>query len=89
MKDAAQVVSDESGLILKVQTTQPGLQFYAGNFLDGKPYGKNLIKQDRRNGFALETQFYPNAINLKNFKQPILRKNEKWIAQTIYTLKKI
>ena len=89
LKNAAHVESDESGLCLNVQTTMPGIQFYAGNFLDGKPLGKNSVKMDRRNGFALETQFYPNAVNLKNFPQPILRKNEIWKAQTIYTLKKI
>ena len=86
LKKAAHVVSDETGLNLTVYTTLPGIQFYAGNFLDGKPAGKNNVKMERRNGFALEAQYYPNAINNPNFVQPILRKGDTWKAQTVYIL---
>ena len=84
MKKAARVVSDETGIELAVFTTSPGIQFYAGNFLDGTPVGKAGVACGRRSGFALETQFYPNAINIPDFPQPILKAGEIWKSQTTY-----
>lgn len=69
------VARAEGKINLEVFTTQPGLQFYSGNFLPNS-----------RTGFALETQFYPNAINVKNFDKPILKKGEKFSSKTIYKL---
>ena len=69
MKKVARAESSNSKIVLEVFTTQPGLQFYSGNWLDDKKFGK-------RTGFALESQFYPNAINLPNFDKPILKANE-------------
>ena len=86
LKKAAYVESDDGKINLTVYTTQPGLQFYAGNFLNGDPVGKGGVKNGRRSGFALEAQYYPNSINLSNVPQPILRKGETWKAQTIYKL---
>ena len=74
LRKAAQVVG-ENGVRLMVFTTLLGVHFYAGNFLPVK-----------RSGLALETQYYPNAINLENFPQPILRGGETWTAQTIFKL---
>ena len=84
IKKAAHAMSDESGIGLTVFTTLPGIQFYAGNFLDGDPIGKNGVACGRRSGFALETQFYPNAINIPEFPQPILKTGEIWKSQTTY-----
>ena len=67
-------------------TTQPGIQFYTGNFLDGSCPGKNGATFPRRSGFALETQYFPNALANPNFPQPILKKGEHWRAQTVYVL---
>ena len=80
-------VAEGNELELIVYTTQPGLQFYAGNFLDGKPAGKGNYAMNKRTGFALEAQYFPNAINLPDFAKPILRKRQIWKAETIYLLK--
>lgn len=79
----AVVKGDLSGIQLEAFTTLPGVQFYTGNFLDhnkgkdGKIYGK-------RNGFCLETQYFPNAINIDAFESPILRANQEVTTQTKY-----
>ena len=79
MKKAACAESSDGKIKLTVETEMPGIQFYAGNWLNDKKFGK-------RTGFALETQFYPNAINLKNFDQPILKAGEVFKSKTIYSL---
>ena len=79
IKKAAYAESSDSKIKLTVETDMPGIQFYAGNWLNDKKFGK-------RTGFALETQFYPNAINLPNFDQPILKAGEVWKSKTIYSL---
>ena len=79
MKKVARAESSDSKIALEVFTTQPGLQFYAGNWLDDKKFGK-------RTGFALETQIYPNAINLPAFDTPLLKANETQHSETIYHL---
>ena len=78
MKKAAHAEAAESKIALDVFTTQGGLQFYAGNWLENV-----------RSGFALESQFYPNAINLPNFDKPILKAGETQISKTIFKLQKI
>jgi len=79
LKKVAVAEGAKSGIKLTVETTMPGLQFYAGNWLNDKKFGK-------RTGFALESQFYPNAINLPNFDKPILKTGEVFKSKTIYTL---
>jgi len=79
MKKAAYVESSDGKIKLTVETEMPGVQFYAGNWLNDKKFGK-------RTGFALESQFYPNAINLPNFDKPILKAGEIFKSKTIYTL---
>lgn len=86
LKKAAHVEGVKSGIKLDVFTTQPGLQFYAGNFLAGAPTGKGGVTFVNRGGFALESQFYPNAINLPNFDQPTLRRSDVQHSRTIYKL---
>lgn len=65
---------------------QPLLEFnfYSGNFLDGSDVGKNKSVYNRRNGFCLETQYFPNSINCSKFKSPILRAGEVYKDKTIY-----
>ncbi len=64
---AAKVADPKSGRILTVQTTEPGVQFYAGNFLDGNFHGHGGTQYTRRTGFCLETQHYPDSLNHPSF----------------------
>lgn len=80
---AACVEDDRSGICMKVYTDLPGIQFYTGNFV--KPHtGKNGAKYDKRGGLCLETQFFPNSINMPEFKQPILEAGKKFTSTTTY-----
>lgn len=83
---AAYAESDKTGLTLMCYTTLPGIQFYTGNFLDGTQVGKKGTHFERRSGFCLETQYFPNAFANPNFPQPVLKKGETWKAQTVFVL---
>ncbi len=78
---AACAYSTKSGVCLDVFTDCCGLQFYTGNFLNGQQ-GKSVY--DRRSGFCMETQFFPNAINNSEWKQPVLKAGEKFHSCTQY-----
>ena len=67
MQEAAQVTDPTSGRVLTVETTQPGVQFYSGNFLDGTLHGKHGHVYGRRTGFCLETQHFPDSPNHPKF----------------------
>ena len=69
---------------MDVYTTTPGVQFYSANFLDGSDIGKDKAIYNMRNGFCLETQYFPNSINCSNFKSPILKAGEEYKHKTIY-----
>ena len=71
--------------MLEVYTTEPGVQFYSGNFLDGTLTGKNGHKYGKREGFALETQHFPDSPNHPDFPSTILRPGETYHSMTIYT----
>lgn len=86
LKKAAYAESDQLGFTLTCYTTQPGVQFYTGNFLNGGLPGKDGVEFQRRTGFCLETQYFPNAFANPNFPQPILKKGDTWKAQTVYVL---
>lgn len=73
-----------SGRILKAFTTEPGVQFYTGNFLDGTLTGKGGCVYARRAGFCLETQHYPDSPNQPTFPNTILRPGEPFTSQTVY-----
>ena len=88
LKKMAYAESDKTGITLTAYTTQPGVQFYAGNYLDGKPLGKNGTAFLRRSGFCLESQYFPNALEHPEFAQPLLKKGELWKAQTVYVIGK-
>ena len=79
---AARVKDPESGRVLEVRTSQPGVQFYAGNFLDGTITGKNGVKYEKRYGFCLETQHYPDSPNQPNFPTTVLVPGEHYRQMT-------
>ncbi|MGI9458201.1 MAG: aldose epimerase family protein [Aeoliella sp.] len=81
---AARVFEPGSGRILEVLTEEPGLQFYTGNFLDGKLTGKNSVVYRRRAGFCMETQHFPDSPNQPGFPSTILRPGEVYQSTTIY-----
>lgn len=77
------VLSDPiSGRTMAVYTDLPGIQFYAGNFL--QETGKGGVTYGKRSGIALETQFYPDSIHHPEWKQPITKAGEKYHTETIY-----
>ncbi len=77
---AVRAYSQKSGITLDCFTDMPGVQFYTGNFLQEK--GKSNYQP--RDGFCLETQFFPNAINNPQWKQPILKNGEQFYSKTRY-----
>ncbi|MCF8299630.1 MAG: galactose mutarotase [Haliscomenobacter sp.] len=83
---AAQVWEASSGRLLEVKTTQPGMQFYCGNFLDGSLTGKKGNKYAFRNGFCLETQHFPDSPNHPTFPTTVLKPGETFQSKTIYSL---
>jgi aldose 1-epimerase len=81
---AAKVVEPLSGREMEVWTTEPGLQFYTGNFLDGTITGKNGKVYNKHYGFCLETQHFPDSPNKAGFPSTILEPGEKYTHTTIY-----
>jgi len=79
------VVEPKSGRTLDIATSEPGVQFYAGNFLDGSIKGKGGRVYKNRTGFCLETQRYPDSPNHPNFPSTILRPGETYSSQTVFT----
>ena len=81
---AARVLEPTSGRVLEVSTTQPGVQFYTGNFLDGSVTGKEGHVYKRRYGFCLETQHFPDSPNHPDFPTTILKPGEKFHQTTVF-----
>ncbi len=81
---AARVVEPSTGRTLEIFTTEPGLQFYSGNFLDGSITGKGAAVYRFRYGIALETQHYPDSPNHPNFPSTILRPGQQYHTRTVY-----
>jgi aldose 1-epimerase len=81
---AARVYEPTSGRVMEVWTTEPGLQFYSGNFLDGTLTGKDGRVYKHRYGLCLETQHFPDSPNKPNFPSTILRSGETYSTKTIY-----
>jgi aldose 1-epimerase len=84
MQLAATVYEPTSGRFMEVLTTEPGLQFYCGNFLDGSNIGKGGAKYEYRTGFCLETQHFPDSPNHPDFPSTALRPGEKYETRTVY-----
>ena len=81
---AARVEDPSSGRTLDVSTTEPGVQFYAGNFLDGTITGKGGRVYKRRFGLCLETQHFPDSPNHPDFPSTILRPGERFQSKTVF-----
>jgi aldose 1-epimerase len=84
LKLAASVFDPNSGRQMEVWTTEPGVQFYSGNFLDGTLRGKRGIIYKKRSALCLETQHYPDSVNHANFPSVILRPGDTYRTATIY-----
>ncbi|MGI0105747.1 aldose epimerase family protein [Salinimicrobium sp. WS361] len=85
MRFAASAYHPESGRMLEVHTTEPGIQFYSGNFLDGSlplQYGDG--NYEKRSGFCLETQHYPDSPNQENFPSVVLEPGETYATKTTF-----
>jgi aldose 1-epimerase len=81
---AARVREPDSGRVLSIYTREPGIQFYSGNFLDGTLVGTSGRMYRQGDGFALETQHYPDSPNHPNFPSTVLRPGQVYETQTIY-----
>ena len=85
--DPCAILSDPvSGRTMAVSTDCPGIQFYAGNFLNEN--GKGGVYYGKRSGVALETQFYPDALHHPDWPQPITKAGEKYHSETVYRFSK-
>jgi aldose 1-epimerase len=84
LRRVATLSDPESGRVMTVDSTEPGLQFYSGNFLDGSVKGKGVVYQHRY-GLCLETQHFPDSPNQPAFPSTILQPGEKYESRTIYT----
>jgi aldose 1-epimerase len=82
LRFAARLTDPASGRVLEVLTTQPGLQFYSGNFLNGKPAGQGSV-YNYRTGLCLETQHFPDSPNEPAFPNTILRPGETYEETTV------
>jgi aldose 1-epimerase len=84
LRQAASVYESTSGRVMDVWTTEPGVQFYTGNFLDGTLTGKSGKTYQKRMGFCLETQHYPDSPNQPKFPTTTLKKGATYRSTTIY-----
>ena len=83
LRPAAYAFSEKTGVTLACETTQPGIQFYSGNYLDGRA-GKGGMRHERRSAFCLETQHYPCSVNRPAFPSVILHPGEEYHEVTVY-----
>ena len=84
-REVACAVGDVSGITMKVITDLPGVQFYAGNMIDASgPAGKSGVNYRPHDGFCLETQYFPNSINVLAFESPKLPEGELYQTETVY-----
>jgi aldose 1-epimerase len=84
LTQAAQVYDPKTGRVMDVLTTEPGLQFYTGNFLDGTIHGKGGKVYGKRSAFCMETQHYPDSPNKPNFPSTELKPGKTYSTTTIY-----
>lgn len=85
MKLAAKVYDPKTGRVLTVTTTQPGVQFYSGNFLNGANTGKAGVKYTKHAGLCLETQHYPDSPNQPAFPSTLLKPGETMHSTTVFS----
>jgi aldose 1-epimerase len=84
LRQAARVVEPTTGRVMEVWTTEPGIQFYTGNYLDGSLKGKGGKVYNHRYGFCLETQHYPDSPNRADYPSTVLKKGGRYQTTTIY-----
>ena len=75
-----------SGRVLQVLTTEPGVQFYTGNFLDGTVKGKGGVSYGKHSAFCLETQHFPDSPNHPDFPTTELKRGQKYHTVTVFKL---
>lgn len=80
----AKVTSPKTGIIMEMHSSEPGVQFYSGNFLDGSLKGKSSVGYKYRSAFCLETQHFPDSPNQPNFPSVVLNPGEKYHTVTIH-----
>lgn len=85
LRPAAVMHDAMCGRTLTMETTEPGIQFYSGNFLDGSLTGKNGVAYVQRSGFCLETQAFPDAPNQPSFPSAVLQPHETYKSTTTWT----
>lgn len=85
MRLAAVVSEPKSGRAMEVRTTEPGIQFYSGNFLDGTIKNRNGVPYAKHAAFCLETQHFPDSVNHPNFPSTILEPGKTYKTTTIYS----
>lgn len=81
---AATVIGDLSGIAMKIYTREPGLQFYSGNFMQGKNILKNSFRDNFRTAFCLETQHFPDSPNQPSFPSVLLNPEEVYQTESVY-----
>jgi len=81
---AARALEPLSGREMEVYTTEPGMVFYSGNWLSEKVKGRNGVPYTKNGAFCLETQHYPNSVNIPSFPDTILRPGKIFSSQTVY-----
>jgi len=84
MKLCAQVREPGSGRVMEIHTTEPGVQLYTGNFLDGSIVGKEGKTYDKHAAFCLETQHHPDSPNKPQFPSVVLEPGQKYTSQTVH-----
>ena len=84
LRSVATVHERTSGRTMEVLSTEPGVQFYSGNFLDGSAVGKSGAAYAYRTGLALETQHFPDSVNQPKFPSTILRPGSTYRSTTVY-----
>ena len=86
LRTFARCAGDISGITLEALTTQPAVQLYTGNYVDGDaaPFGKGGVRYPRYAGFCLETQHYPCSPNFPEFPSTVLRPGERYREKTVY-----
>jgi aldose 1-epimerase len=89
LQHAVRVLEPKSGRVIDIATTEPGVQFYSGNFLDGSIKGKGERVYTHRSGFCLETQHYPDSPNHPNFPSTILQPGQTYSSKTAFTFRAI
>jgi aldose 1-epimerase len=82
---AALLYDPTSGRTLTVTTTEPGVQFYSGNFLDGTQHGKYGVSYGKNAGLCLETQHFPDSPNEPSYPSTVLRPGKTLHSETVFT----